>query len=98
MPAFQYLEFFLRRKLAPLPRRAGLFFEIFLMSDTHGATGGFISYGLGVAAAVLSHFSLSDWLTFLSLILVVLRICYDSIEFFHRRAERKAKIIRPARK
>lgn len=68
------------------------------MSNSHDATGGFISYGLGLAAALLSHFSLSDWLTLLSLILVVLRICYDSIEFFHRRAERKAKLIRPARK
>lgn len=68
------------------------------MSDSHGATGGLISYGLGVAAAVLSHFSLSDWLTLLSLILVVLRIGYDTHDFFQRRADRKSKLIQPASK
>lgn len=68
------------------------------MSDSHGATGGLISYGLGVAAAVLSHFSLSDWLTLLSLILVVLRICYDTHDFVQRRADRRSKLIHTSRK
>lgn len=64
------------------------------MSDSHGATGGFISYGLGVTAALFAHMSMSDWLTLLSLVLVLLRICYDSFEFFQRRADRKSKLIK----
>lgn len=68
------------------------------MNDSHGATGGLISYGMAAAAAVLSHMSMSDWLTLLSVVLVVLRICYDTHDFFQRRADRKSKSIQPARK
>lgn len=61
------------------------------MNDPHGstATSAAITYGIGAAAAMVSHMGLNDWLVFLSIVLVVLRICYETHDFIQRKRDKK---------
>jgi len=59
------------------------------MNESHNATSGFITYVLGAIAAFLSTTTLNDWLMVLSIVLVGLRIAYETYEFLQRRADRK---------
>lgn len=60
------------------------------MNEPHSTVSGVITYTIGAVAAFLSQTSLNGWLIFFSLVLVILRIAYETYEFVQRRADRKA--------
>lgn len=79
-------------KHKPARRKLGGFFiaRNNSMNEPHStATSGVFTYGLAGLSALLSQVTANDVLIWLSVALVVLRICYETHEYLQRQSDRK---------